>query len=118
VILKPNPEIYQLDEALRAYGSEAVVKEALRSFLATSENLSEQIQHAWEARDPAVLRKRLHWLKGGLSYLHAPRLKRACLQLDALVQEEPWPDLNAAIRHLDEELGQLVECAKLYLEES
>jgi HPt (histidine-containing phosphotransfer) domain-containing protein len=115
MMLQPNPQIYQLEEAIRAYGSEAVVKEALRSFLTTSENLPERLRQSWQSRDTVQFRKTLHWLKGGLSYLHAPRLKVACLELDALVQQETWPDLTAAIDHLNEELARLVECARDYL---
>jgi HPt (histidine-containing phosphotransfer) domain-containing protein len=112
---KPDPAIYQLDEALHAFGSEEIVKEALRAFLGHSSLMSEQLLEAWRLKDQAQLRQTLHWLKGGLSYMHARPLKAACANLDVLVHQIPLPDLTEAVNNVTHELEKVKACVSLYL---
>ena len=88
-------EIYEMPKALQAFGSEMVVREALNTYLKEINEMLARVEAALNAEDRQALAKAAHWLRGGLSFLHAPRLKLACMKFDSRVGAQ---DSIAAIR--------------------
>ena len=114
----PDPDVYQIDDAVRAFGSEEVVKEALRSFLAISDVMAQDLKHAYAEGDPVKLRSKVHWIKGGLSYIHARKLKVTCVELDRQVQQDPVPDVHPLVEQVCLQLEEVNLFAQRFLAQS
>ena len=112
----PDPNVYQMDDALRAFGSEDVVKEALRAFLDISDAMALELREAHLSGHQEKLKAKVHWIKGGLSYIHARQLKVVCLELDRQVQQQPMQDVRQAVEQVCAELARVNRCAESYLE--
>lgn len=111
----PDPDVYQIEDAVRAFGSEEVVKEALRSFLAISGVMEQDLKDAYAAGDAVKLRAKVHWIKGGMSYIHAKKLKATCVELDRLVQQDPVPDVHSMVDSVCTQLEEVNRFAEAYL---
>ena len=112
--MHPNPEIYQMEEAIATFGDERIVREALKSHREMTA-VVEQITTAYKQGDNEGFRKGVHWLRGGLSYLHARPLKDVFMDLERLSQLEPQPDLSEALARVRVEMERLNRCLDAYL---
>ena len=85
-----DEKIYQYQEALKVFGNDQVLREAMTTYLETAEPMLGSIKNSYRAGWTQDVRKGVHWLKGGLSYLHAPRVREACIRNEmALVAYSP-----------------------------
>lgn len=105
--------VYDMEAALAAFGDEGVVREALETYLKEAEGMLSQMRQALLDNNLTEQKRIVHWLRGGLSYLHAPRVRRACLKLDQQVdidgpaKQEAFDELEREMRELESYVGSV-----------
>lgn len=110
-----DEQIYQYQEALKVFGNDQVLREAMTTYLETAEPMLGSVKSSYRSGWAQDVRKGVHWLKGGLSYLHAPRVREACLHLHQLTLQDPLPPLDEAIDRLESEMLSLSKTLQEYL---
>lgn len=98
--------IYDMKAALQAFGDVSVVREALEVYLTEADGMLKSMRVALTEGNQPEIRRIVHWLRGGLSYLHAPRVRKACLELDERVSEDR-PGAMEAFEVLELEMLEL-----------
>jgi HPt (histidine-containing phosphotransfer) domain-containing protein len=104
-----DADLFDREKALKCFGSDAILQEVLKQFLAEVDPMLTRLRQAVEANDREEVRKAVHWFRGGLSYLFSPAAERACLILDEQTQEDPLPDLKATLDALELVMRRLQE---------
>lgn len=66
-----------------------------------------RLEAAVAGGDVQEVRKVVHWLKGGLTYLFSPAAERVWQQLDEASRGRPLPDLDPHCQQLRRVLEQL-----------
>lgn len=104
--------IYDMKAALQAFGDPSVVSEALQVYLTEADGMLKAMRVALTEGNQPEIRRIVHWLRGGLSYLHAPRVRRACLELDDRLTEgrpggwEAFEELEREMKELERYVQQ------------
>jgi HPt (histidine-containing phosphotransfer) domain-containing protein len=99
--------IYDMKAALQAFGDVSVVREALEVYLTEADGMLKSMRVALTEGNQPEIRRIVHWLRGGLSYLHAPRVRKACLELDERVSENQGVGAMEAFEALEQEMLEL-----------
>lgn len=100
---------FDRDKALKTFGSAEVLREAGRVYLEEAASMFERIRTAAEARDFHELRESAHWIKGGMTYLHATSASRLAQAIEELAKTQQVDGLDQAIERLGQEMKALEE---------
>ena len=109
---EPKPSLmtaFDRDKALKTFGSAEVLREAGRVYLEEAASMFERIRKAAEARDFHELRESAHWIKGGMTYLHATSASRLAQAIEELAKAQQVDGLDQAIERLGQEMKALEE---------
>ncbi|MGE0493128.1 MAG: Hpt domain-containing protein [Vulcanimicrobiota bacterium] len=100
---------FDRDRALKTFGSTEVLREAGRVYLEEAAGMFERIRKAAEARDFGELRESAHWIKGGMTYLHAAAAADLARSIEELAKAEQVEGLDQAVARLGDEMKALEE---------
>lgn len=101
----PSDEIFDRQKALRRFGDEHVLREAVLAYRQEYEGMVARLEASWASEDLHQLRETAHWVKGAVLYLQAEAAARAAADLEQRCRS--GEQVESGVRRLIDELGRL-----------
>lgn len=84
-------QIFDKEAALKAFGRESILKASIIVYLEEVPAMQERLQKSLSL-PLSELRETAHWVKGAVSYMHAPAARATAQRLEELCQGAPQPE--------------------------
>lgn len=91
-----DPDVIETLRELDPDG-DGFLQEVITTFLANSGPQLEALRQGWDDRDPRVVERAAHKLKGGCAAMGANRLSRLCADLEQLARADALPESDAPV---------------------